>query len=139
MCTYFLVDVAVKLVEPLVVMTPSSVAVFSRTRSQITVKVILAHSKCTASWTDKQLAVCMSWGNIWLLSKDHWPIRCQNVSHDKHLVNMVVALYSVALKVHQHVFIEGSIVSLNILPRHCKLPTAIIFNLRRHGPKTCWS
>ncbi len=123
----------------IVVMTPSSVAVFSRTRIQITAKVILAHSAGTASWTSKHLAVCMSWGYIWLLSKDHWPICRQNVSHDKHLVNMVVALYSVALKIHQHVFVKGSIVSLDILPRHRKLPTAIIFNLRRHGPKTCWS
>lgn len=123
----------------IVVMTPSSVAVFSRTRIHITAKVILALSACTASWTGKQLAVCMSWSNIWLLSKDHWPICCQNVSHDKHLVNMMVALYSVALKVHQHVFVKGSMVSLDILPRHCKLPTAIILNLRRHGPKTCWS
>ena len=97
------------------------------------------HSAGTASWTSKQLAVCMSWGDIWLLSKDHWPICCQNVSHDKHLVNMVVALYSAALKIHQHVFVKGLIVSLDILPRHRKLPTTIIFNLRRHGPKTCWS
>lgn len=125
--------------EPIIVMTPSSVAVFSRSRFQFTAKMILAPSTCTASWTGKQLAVCMSWGNVWLLSKDHSPICCQNVSHDKHLVNMVVALYSVALKVHQHAFVKGSTVSLNILPRHCKLAAAIVFDLRRHGPKTCWS
>lgn len=103
------------------------------------VKITLAHSASTTSWTGKQLAVCMNLANIWLLSKDHWPVRRQNVSRDKHLVNMVVAFYSVTLKIYQHVFIKGSIVSLNVLPRHYKLPTAVIFDFRRHGPKTCWS